>query len=111
MPRADAVQRWGNSRADGVSGDQLATVMSIMPGLTMASTAPVAAAPLGHALAMALIVRQASPWDHGAVLFRTDDGKAWPFQPGSSRQSAWVTLLVGTPGSGKSVLLNGFQWP
>ncbi|MXX88945.1 MAG: hypothetical protein F4213_05575 [Boseongicola sp. SB0677_bin_26] len=101
-----AVQRWGSSRADGISGDQLATVMSTMPGLTMASTAPVAAAPLAHALAMAPIARQASPWDHGAVLFRTDDGQVWPFQPGSSRQSTWVTLLVGTPGSGKSVMMN-----
>lgn len=105
-----AVQRWGNSRADGVSGDQLATVLSTVPGATMSSTAPVAAAPLKHALAMAPIARQASPWGYGSVLYRTDDGKPWPYQPGSSRQTTWVTLMVGTPGSGKSVMMNAINF-
>ena len=105
-----AVQRWGNSRADGISGDPLATVLSTIPGATMASTAPVAAAPLSHALAMAPLARQASPWEHGSVLFRTDDGKPWPFQPGSSKQTTWVNLVVGTPGSGKSVMMNAMNF-
>jgi intracellular multiplication protein IcmB len=105
-----AVQRWGNSRADGVSGDQLATTLASVPGVTMASTAPVAAAPLSHALAMGPIARQASPWKFGSVLFRTDDGKTWPYQPNSSKQATWVTLLVGTPGSGKSVMMNAINF-
>jgi len=105
-----AVQRWGNSRADGISGDQLATVLSTVPGATMSSTAPVAAAPLEHALAMAPLARQASPWEFGSVLYRTDDGKPWPYQPGSSKQNTWVTLMVGTPGSGKSVMMNSINF-
>lgn len=105
-----AVQRWGNSRADGISGDQLATTISTVPGVSMASTAPVAAAPLGNALTMAPIARQASPWKFGSVLMRTDDGKTWPYQPGSSKQTTWVTLLVGTPGSGKSVMMNAINF-
>lgn len=105
-----AVQRWGNSRADGVSGDQLATTLATVPGISMASTAPVAAAPLSNALAMGPIARQASPWKFGSVLFRTDDGKTWPYQPGSSKQTTWVTLLVGTPGSGKSVMMNAINF-
>lgn len=100
-----AVQRWGNSRADGISGDQLATVISTVPGATMSSTAPVAAAPLSEALCLCPIARQASPWPQGSVLLRTDDGKTWPYQPGSSKQTTWVTLLVGTPGSDKSVMM------
>ena len=105
-----AVQRWGNSRADGISGDQLATVLSTVPGATMSSTAPVAAAPLKHVLAMTPVARQASPWEYGSVLFRTDDGKPWPYQPGSSKQTTWVTALVGTPGSGKSVMMNAINF-
>ncbi|MFX4300075.1 hypothetical protein [Pseudosulfitobacter pseudonitzschiae] len=105
-----AVQRWGNSRADGISGDQLATVLSTVPGATMASTGPVAAAPLEHVLALCPISRQASPWDFGSVLFRTDDGKPWAYQPGSSKQTTWVTVLVGTPGSGKSVMMNAINF-
>jgi intracellular multiplication protein IcmB len=105
-----AVQRWGNSRADGISGDQLATVLSTVPGATMSSTAPVAAAPLEHTLAMCPIARQASPWEYGSVLFRTDDGKPWSYQPGSSKQTTWVTVMVGTPGSGKSVMMNAINF-
>ena len=105
-----AVQRWGNSRADGISGDQLATVMATVPGATMSSTAPVAAAPLEHALAMSPIARQASPWEYGSVLYRTDDDKPWPYQPGSSKQHTWITLMVGTPGMGKSVMMNAINF-
>lgn len=105
-----AVQRWGNSRADGISGDPLATTVATVPGVTMASTAPVAAAPVRDALAMAPLTRQASPWSYGSLLLRTDDGRMWPFQPGSSLQTTWVTLIVGTPGSGKSVLMNALNF-
>lgn len=105
-----AVQRWGNARADGISGDQLATLLSTVPGATMASTAPVAAAPLAHAIAMSPIARQASPWEYGSILYKTDDGKPWPYMPGSSKQTTWVTLMVGTPGSGKSVAMNAINF-
>ena len=106
---AGAVQRWGNSRVDRICADPLATAVSTVPGATMASTAPVAAAPLGDALAMAPLARQASPWRSGALLLQTEDGRIWPCQPGSSRQASWVTLLVGAPGSGKSVALNALN--
>lgn len=101
-----AVKRWGNSGADGVSGDPMATLLSTMPGVTMGSTAPVASGPLRDGLAMLPLSRQASPWETGPVLLRTASGKPWPFQPGSSKQTTWITLFVGTPGSGKSVMMN-----
>ena len=105
-----AVKRWGNSGVDGISGDPLATVLSTCPGVTTLATAPVASGPLRDILAMMPVARQASPWDSGAVLLRTTSGKAWPYQPGSSRQTTWVTLLVGTPGSGKSVAMNAINF-
>lgn len=105
-----AVKRWGNSGVDGVSGDPLATVLSVCPGVTTGSTAPVASAPLSNALAMLPLARQASPWENGAVVLRTTDGKPWPYQPGSSKQSTWITLLIGTPGSGKSVAMNAINF-
>jgi len=104
-----AVKRWGNSGVDGISGDPLATVLSTCPGITTGSTAPVASGPMSDVLAMLPLARQASPWDNGAVLFRTTSGKLWPYQPGSSRQTTWITLLVGTPGSGKSVAMNAMN--
>lgn len=105
-----AVKRWGNAGVDGISGDPMATVISTSPGLTTASTAPVASGPMGDIIAMMPIARQASPWDNGAVMLRTTSGKPWPYQPGSSKQTTWVTLLVGTPGSGKSVMMNAINF-
>jgi intracellular multiplication protein IcmB len=40
------------------------------------------------------------------VLFRSPDGKVLPFQPGSSKQTTWISLAFARPGSGKSVLMN-----
>lgn len=105
-----AVKRWGNTGVDGISGDPLSTVLSTVPGAIPGSTAPVAAGPLGETLAMMPFSRQASPWDTGSVLYRTPSGKPWPFQPGSSKQTTWITLLCGTPGSGKSVQLNAMNF-
>ena len=103
------VQQWGNCHVDGLSGDPLATAMSSVPAVSTRSTAPVAAAPLGAGLMVAPLSRQAGPWASGAVLFRTEDGKLWPFQPGSSRQITWNDIYVGTPGSGKSVMMNALN--
>lgn len=105
-----AVKRWGNCGVDGLSGDPMATALSVMPGVTTASTAPVASGPMRDILSMLPLSRQASPWDSGAVLFRTTSGKPWPYQPGSSKQTTWITLLVGTPGSGKSVAMNAINF-
>lgn len=105
-----AVRRWGNSMADGISGDPMATTISTIPGITTASTAPVASGPMSDILAMMPLSRQASPWSGGSLLMRTPSGKPWPFQPGSSLQTTWVTLLVGTPGSGKSVFMNAMNF-
>jgi len=55
------------------------------------------------------ITRPASPWEHGALLFRSPDGKLWPFQPGSSQQTTWIDLCYARPGSGKSVLSNALN--
>ena len=100
------VERWGNCQTDALVGDPMQCVMSSTLGLNAQSTAPAAAASLADAFALAPIARPASPWQQGAVMFRTKDGKLWPYQPGSSKQLGWVDLIVGTPGSGKSVLMN-----
>src|SRR5205814_5539658 len=53
--------------------------------------------------------RPASPWATGAVLFRSIDGKPWPYQPGSTQQTTWIDLVYARPGSGKSVLSNAIN--
>lgn len=103
------VERWGNCQTDALVGDPMQCVMSSTLGLNAQSTAPAAAASLADAFALAPIARPASPWQQGAVMFRTKDGKLWPYQPGSSKQLGWIDLIVGTPGSGKSVLMNSMN--
>jgi len=43
------------------------------------------------------------------VLFRSPDGKPWPYQPGSTLQTTWIDLIYARPGSGKSVLSNSIN--
>src|SRR3546814_15645763 len=50
--------------------------------------------------------RDARPWKYGAVLFRTPDGRPWPYEPGSNQQDAYIDLVSAPPGKGKSVWLN-----
>jgi intracellular multiplication protein IcmB len=75
-------------------------------GVTTQSVATPTIAPLSEVIYMLPITRPASPWSTGAQLFRTPDGKPWPFQPGSSEQTTWIDLVYARPGSGKSVLSN-----
>ena len=102
-------EQWGNLSVDSVSADPVATCLSSVPALAPDFTAPAAAAPLSAALAMLPLGRQASPWQEGAVMFRTDDGKPWLYMSGSSRQNSWVEIFAGTSGSGKSVALNAMN--
>ena len=87
-------------------GDAFAGVVSSMLGVTCNSVATASLAPFADVLYMLPITRPASPWKTGAQLFRTPDGKLWPFQPGSHEQTTWIDLMYARPGSGKSVLSN-----
>lgn len=103
---AKAIEGWGSCSVSEVSGDAFAGVTSSMLGVSTQSVAAASVAPLSDVIHMLPITRPASPWRFGAQLFRTPDGKPWPFQPGSSEQSTWIDLLFARPGSGKSVLSN-----
>ena len=74
---------------------------------TKAATATVA--PLSDTLYMLPLFRPASPWKYGSLLFRSMDGKLWPYQPGSSAQTVWIDMIYARPGSGKSVLSNALN--
>lgn len=100
------VQSWGNCQVGDLSGDAFGTTMSSALAATCHITATASAAPLSDAVQMLPIVRPASPWPNGALLFRTPDGKIWPYQPGSSYQISWIDIVYARSGSGKSVLLN-----
>jgi intracellular multiplication protein IcmB len=106
---AKAIQGWGYCETSEVSGDAYGGVLSSALGLSCDSHAIPAVAPLSDATYLLPINRPASPWQNGAVLFRSPDGKPWPYQPGSSLQTTWIDLVYARPGSGKSVLSNAIN--
>lgn len=98
------VQSWGNCQVGDISGDPFATTVSSALGFTNKIAATASAAPLSDVVQMLPFVRPASPWPNGGLLFRTPDGKLWPYQPGSSYQISWIDIIYARSGSGKSVL-------
>ena len=104
-----SVESWGFCKVSSLAGDPLAAKMSSTLGLDTGSTAPAGAVPLADILKILPWERDASPWEEGTVLFRTPDGRVWPYQPGSSLQNAFVDLIFAPPGRGKSVFLNALN--
>lgn len=103
---AKAIEGWGSCDVSEVSGDAFAGAVSSTLAVSSQSVATASVAPLSDVIYMLPITRPASPWEYGAQLFRTPDGKPWPFQPGSTQQTTWIDLMFARPGSGKSVLSN-----
>lgn len=106
---AKAVQGWGHCEIAEITGDPFGATLSSALGLTSACIATPSVAPLTDVAYMLPYTRPASPWTHGALLFRSPDGKPWPYQPGSSLQTTWIDLVYARPGSGKSVLSNAIN--
>ena len=106
---AKAIQSWGSCDVSEVCGDPYEGVVSSMLGVSGNSVATASIAPLSDVLFMLPLFRPASPWRHGAILFRSPDGKPWPYQPGSRQQTTWIDLFYARPGSGKSVLSNAIN--
>jgi intracellular multiplication protein IcmB len=106
---AKAIEGWGSCNVSEVAGDAFAGVASSMLGVTNTSVAAPSVAPLSDVLYMLPLFRPSSPWARGAILFRSPDGKPWPYQPGSSEQATWIDLIFARPGSGKSVLSNAIN--
>lgn len=104
-----AVEGWGSTDVSELCGDPFAGFVSSMLAATLNSSAVPSVAPLTDVITMLPITRPASPWKTGALLFRTPDGKPWPFQPGSTEQTTWIDLVYARPGSGKSVLSNALN--
>ena len=99
-----AIQGWGSTDVSEICGDPFAGFVASMLATTTNSPAVATVAPLSSVISLFPITRPASPWSVGGLLFRSPDGKLWPFQPGSPEQTTWIDLVYARPGSGKSVL-------
>lgn len=103
---AKAIQAWGACDVTDAIGDPAKGFFAAVPGFSHQNPAVTMAAPLSDILRMLPIVRPASPWPEGTLLYRTPDGKLYPVQPVSPVQDTWVLLMYAPSGSGKSVTMN-----
>ncbi len=101
-----SLESWGYCQASEFSGDPLDCVMSSAMGIHCAGTAPVAIAPLFEIMKMLPWQRPSSPFARGSMLFRTPDGKVWPYQTGTNLTTTWFDIIFAQPGAGKSVMMN-----
>ena len=101
-----AVEAWGYCQVSEFSGDPLDCVFSSALGIHCAGTAPAAVAPMFEVMKLMPWQRPSSPFQHGAILLRTPDGKVWPYQTGTNVTTTWFDLVFAQPGAGKSVLIN-----
>ncbi len=104
-----AVESWGYCQASSAGGDPLAVVMSSALGIACASTAPPVIMPFFETVKLLPWQRASSPFNEGSVIFRSPDGRIWPYQSGSSLTSLWFDLIFAQPGAGKSVLMNALN--
>ena len=72
-----AVQGWGSTDVSEMCGDPFAGFAASMLATTTNSPAVPTVAPLSSVVTMLPINRPASPWEHGAVLLRSPDGKLY----------------------------------
>ncbi len=101
-----SIESWGYCQVSEFSGDPLDCVMSSAMGIHCAGTAPTGIAPMKEIMRLVPWQRPSSPFHQGSMLFRTPDGKIWPYQTGTNMTTTWFDLIFAQPGAGKSVLLN-----
>lgn len=100
---SNTVSSWGNCEVREIPGDEANLLINTCPFLSSHSISNPSVGPLNEVIRMLPLMRPASPWDSAGFFYRTDDGKAMPFQPGSSLQATWNYIIFAPPGYGKSV--------
>lgn len=101
-----AIESWGYCQVSEFSGDPLDCIMSSAMGIHCGGTGPTGIAPMVEIMKLLPWQRPSSPFSSGSIIFRTPDGKIWPYQTGTNLTTTWFDLIFAQPGAGKSVLLN-----
>lgn len=101
-----SMESWGGMKVISNVGDPVMGWRSNIIGMSTNHVGTKGAAPLPQVLAMLPLTRPASAFKNGTVINRTLDGKLMLLEKFSSQMRTWVKCIVGTPGSGKSVMLN-----
>lgn len=100
------MQSWGTTDTVLCNGDPVEGFLSTVPAMMPTSPANPFVAPLKDIVPLLPLTRQSHVWEEGSIIYRTEDGKIFPYQPGSAVQTTWNYIIFALPGSGKSVLMN-----
>jgi intracellular multiplication protein IcmB len=100
------MQSWGTTDTVLCNSDPFEGFISTVPGMMPVQPANPFIAPLRDIVPLLPLTRQSHVWEEGAIIYRTEDGKIFPYQPGSGVQTTWNYIIFALPGSGKSVLMN-----
>ncbi|WP_413484654.1 ATP-binding protein [Morganella psychrotolerans] len=104
---SQAFQAWGVCDITQTFGDPVRAWVSTLVAANKGTGPNLLYPPLSEALNLLPLTRAASAWqDDGNALFPTIDGKLYPVGLASSKQNKLTKILCGSPGLGKSVLLN-----
>lgn len=103
-----ALQAWGGMQTTDAFAAPLEAAISSQAGLWDHPLGTIMAPPMPDATGLLPIFRPTTSWrqEDGNVLLRSADGRFLHYQQGSPKQAAWVTMLVGPMGFGKSTALN-----
>ncbi|WP_419901125.1 hypothetical protein [Kiloniella sp.] len=105
-----AVQGWGRAEVTSKTGDPLEALFATTPGVSCSGTGTPAITSLGDALKMLPLQRPACPSKAGTHIFRSKDGKPWPYRPDTGLSPFVFDIIYGKPGMGKSVLQNSMAF-
>ena len=97
-----ALQGWGKADVLMEQGDALRVWLETLPGVASRLVSTSFPSTLAEISRQLPLNRPFTPWQRGAEMFRSADGKVVFFEPGSSHQATWVDLYFATPGMGKS---------
>lgn len=102
-----AFQAWGVCEVTQTFGNPVRAWASTLVASSKGSGPNLLYPPLSEALNLLPLTRPASAWeDDGNALFPTLDGKLYPVGLATSKQNKLTSLVTGSSGLGKSVLLN-----
>ncbi|MEX3556865.1 MAG: hypothetical protein VB135_00070 [Burkholderia sp.] len=106
---ARAVESWGTAEVKEISGDPVQGFISSSLGVSLNSVATPSLALLDDVTHFLPLYRPSSPWKSGGLLFKSPDGKMWPYAHHSRLQESCITVAYAEPRSGKSVLCNAIN--
>lgn len=101
-----ALQSWGICDITATFGDPVRAWLSTLPAASSYSGSNLLFLPLSDALSLLPLQQPCGPWATGNVVYMTPGGKPFIVQLASNKQEKHTELIIGAPGSGKSVLSN-----